>query len=125
MTELPSAPCGRLHGVGGGCMGCGGATPAGEALRVPRRFPLPLPARSTALGDGNGNHLEILARQTIRKRAHAQNLIKAMFKIRPDQLKALRAEATRRMVERSAGRIDASEVLREAVDKALKLKAPS
>jgi hypothetical protein len=43
-------------------------------------------------------------------------LVKAMFKVSPAQLEALRAEATRRMVERKAGRIDASEVLREALD---------
>jgi hypothetical protein len=42
--------------------------------------------------------------------------LKVMFKIAPDQLEALRAEAMRRAKERQRGRIDASEVLREAVD---------
>lgn len=42
--------------------------------------------------------------------------LKVMFKIAPDQLEALRAEAMRRAKDRQRGRIDASEVLREAVD---------
>ncbi len=45
-----------------------------------------------------------------------KDYLKVMFKIAPDQLEALRAEAMRRAKERNRGRIDASEVLREAVD---------
>jgi hypothetical protein len=45
-----------------------------------------------------------------------KGLVKQIFSVEPRQLEALRAEATRRMVERSRGRPDASEVLREAVD---------
>jgi hypothetical protein len=45
-----------------------------------------------------------------------KGLARAVFSVEPRQLEALRAEAARRMVERKAGRIDASEVLREAID---------
>jgi hypothetical protein len=49
-----------------------------------------------------------------------KGLVKAMFSMEAHQLAALRAEATRRMVERGRGRLDASEVVREAVDAWLK-----
>lgn len=59
---------------------------------------------------------------TLGGRGMKKGLVKAMFSMESRQLEALRAEATRRMVERKAGRIDASEVLREAVDAWLKRK---
>lgn len=48
-------------------------------------------------------------------RGMRKHLVKQVFSIDPEQLDALRAEATRRMVERKTGRPDASEVLREAL----------
>jgi cob(I)alamin adenosyltransferase len=44
-----------------------------------------------------------------------KGLVKVMFKMESSQLEVLRSEATRRMAERKAGRIDTSEVVREAV----------
>lgn len=43
-------------------------------------------------------------------------LEKATFSLSPRHLQALRAEAIKRMQERGAGRLDASEVLREVLD---------
>jgi hypothetical protein len=42
--------------------------------------------------------------------------LKATFSIRPDQLRAIRAEARRRADAAGAFRADASEVVREALD---------
>ena len=47
-----------------------------------------------------------------RKRGH----VKALVRLRPDQLKGLRVEATKRTLAIGARRVDVSEVLREAVD---------
>ena len=47
-------------------------------------------------------------------RGMKKGLVKVMFSVDPRQLDALRREATLRMVERRAGRIDTSEVVREA-----------
>jgi hypothetical protein len=47
-----------------------------------------------------------------RRRGH----VKALVRLRPDQLKELRAEALKRAVASGAVRVDVSEVLREAVD---------
>lgn len=49
-------------------------------------------------------------------RGMKKGLTKATFSLEPAQLEVLRAEATRRMQERKAGRIDASEVVREAIE---------
>jgi hypothetical protein len=54
---------------------------------------------------------------------HEQGLVKVMFKMDPQQLAALRAEATRRMADRGAGLIDTSELVREAVAAWLKRQA--
>jgi hypothetical protein len=48
-------------------------------------------------------------------RGMKKGLVKVMFSVDPRQLDALRREATLRMVERRAGRIDTSEVVREAL----------
>ncbi len=40
----------------------------------------------------------------------------ALYRLRPDQIAALRREALRRAVERDSGKPDASEVLRELLD---------
>jgi hypothetical protein len=45
-----------------------------------------------------------------------KGLVKVMWSVEPKQLEALRREAVKRMVERGAGRIDTSEVVREAFD---------
>jgi hypothetical protein len=52
---------------------------------------------------------------TLGGRGMKKGLVKAMFSVEPRQLEALRAEATKRMVERGRGRLDASEVVREAI----------
>ena len=49
-------------------------------------------------------------------RGMKKGLVKVMWSVEPKQLDELRREATRRMVERHAGRIDTSEVVREAFD---------
>ena len=49
-------------------------------------------------------------------RGMKKGLVKAMWSVEPKQLEALRREAVKRMVERGAGRIDTSEVVREAFD---------
>lgn len=55
-------------------------------------------------------------RSTLGGRGMKKGLVKTMFSVEPRQLEALREEATLRMQERKVGRIDASEVLREALD---------
>lgn len=40
----------------------------------------------------------------------------ALYRLRPDQIIALRREAMRRAMERDSGKPDASEVLRELLD---------
>lgn len=64
-----------------------------------------------------------MARRTAKPEAPAlggrgmkRGLVRTIFSVTPEQLEALRAEATRRMVSRGRGRIDAGEVLREALD---------
>ena len=49
-------------------------------------------------------------------RGMKKGLVKVMWSVEPKQLEALRREAVKRMVERGAGRIDTSEVVREAFD---------
>jgi hypothetical protein len=48
-------------------------------------------------------------------RGKKKGFSKATFSMDPEQLVGLRREAARRMVERGAGRVDASELVREAV----------
>lgn len=48
-------------------------------------------------------------------RGMRKGLVKAIFSMDPTDLERLRREAARRMVERRAGRVDASELVREAV----------
>jgi hypothetical protein len=50
------------------------------------------------------------------KVATKPKLVRAVFYLEPPQLEGLRAEAARRMAARGAGRMDASEVLRDALD---------
>jgi hypothetical protein len=45
-----------------------------------------------------------------------RGLVKSLVSLTPEQLEALRQEAQERMNERGLGRMDASEVVREAVD---------
>lgn len=45
-----------------------------------------------------------------------EKLVKVQYMLRRGQIYALRAEAVRRASERRAGRLDASEVLREIID---------
>ena len=45
-----------------------------------------------------------------------RGFVRAVVSLRPAQLDAIRDEAMRRMRARKAGRIDAGEVIREAVD---------
>lgn len=52
-----------------------------------------------------------------------RGLVRTIFSVTPGQLEALRAEATRRMVERGRGRIDAGEVLREALEAWMRKRA--
>ncbi len=47
----------------------------------------------------------------------------AGFRLRPDQIKALRREARRRAEERDVTQADASEIVREAIDAWLELHA--
>jgi hypothetical protein len=48
--------------------------------------------------------------------APRKGLVKTLVSLEPKQLKALRAEAMKRMKASGAGRMDASEVLREVLD---------
>ena len=50
------------------------------------------------------------------KRAQRKDLEKVMYRLRPDQIAALRDEAFRRAQKTGTGRPDASEVLREVLD---------
>ncbi len=50
------------------------------------------------------------------KRSRAKDLEKVMYRLRPDQIRALRVEASRRADKIGSGRPDASEVLREVLD---------
>lgn len=50
-----------------------------------------------------------------RARTRKKGLEKAMFRLEPEQLEALRREALRRAAERGSMKPDASEVVREAV----------
>ena len=45
-----------------------------------------------------------------------RGLVRTVVALEPRQVEALRAEAVRRMLARKAGRIDAGEIVREAVD---------
>ncbi len=49
-------------------------------------------------------------------RGMKKGLVKVMWSVDPKQLLELRREAMKRMVDRGAGRIDTSEVVREAFD---------
>jgi hypothetical protein len=56
-------------------------------------------------------------------RGMKKGLVKAMFSMEPRHLEELRREAARRMVERGAGRVDTSELVREAVEAWLRKRA--
>jgi len=45
-----------------------------------------------------------------------KGFVKVMFSMDPRHLEELRREAARRMIERGAGRVDTSELVREAVE---------
>ncbi|ACL66747.1 hypothetical protein A2cp1_3417 [Anaeromyxobacter dehalogenans 2CP-1] len=49
-----------------------------------------------------------------------KGFVKGQWTLTPEQDDALREEATRRMIERGARRVDASEVMREILDAWLK-----
>jgi hypothetical protein len=49
-------------------------------------------------------------------RGMKKGFVKVMFSMDPRHLEELRREAARRMIERGAGRVDTSELVREAVE---------
>ncbi len=56
-----------------------------------------------------------MAKTTTKPPSRAKGLEKAMFRLEPEQLEALRREALRRAGERGSMKPDASELVREAV----------
>jgi hypothetical protein len=72
---------------------------------------------ATGTFDGDGWHGSVYPMTT--KKAtparKAKGLEKAMFRLEPQQLSALRREALRRATERASMKPDASEIVREAV----------
>jgi hypothetical protein len=61
---------------------------------------------------------------TKKKPSRAKGLEKAMFRLEPGQLQALRREALRRAGERGSMKPDASELVREAVEAWLPRRKP-
>jgi hypothetical protein len=61
-------------------------------------------------------------RDSIGGRGKKRGLMRTVVGLEPEQVEVLRREAMERMVERKVGRMDAGEVVREAVDTWVRVK---